>query len=69
MATRIIDGVAHHIEKIERGTCDSCGRGICVGWMVRHNPVAQGKTTSHCYNCTSNQWAKALKLHKDATHK
>jgi len=69
MATRVIDGVVHHIDKIERGFCDTCEKEICVGWKVWHNDVSKGETTRHCYDCTNNQWAKALKLHKNETHK
>jgi len=69
MALKTVNGVVHEIEKIHRGICDNCKKEICVGWKVSHSLNARDGATIHCYNCTNNQWAKALKLHKDATHK
>ena len=69
MAFRYINDILHEITKVYQGTCDKCGGGICVGWMIRHQSMTKTEpTTTYCYACTQNQWMKALSIHKQMTH-
>jgi len=69
MAYRYINDILHEITKVHSGSCDQCGKGICVGWMVSHPANNTDRTTKYCYDCTKNSWLKALSIHKNMKHK